>query len=148
MDYGNSTACHQSSDDTNTIIEGTAIKRVVAAGSGPGVDYVTLGGAWLSEVCTGEDGEKFYGLAATQPDLADDFATWHEGIRTALPDLDEEGNPVTITKDDPLTNIGVNTPGTLLVWDATVNTADELVGYCERPVEVDNATITVRMGIK
>jgi len=148
-DIGNSTAGRQDQDDPNTIIEGTAVKRVkIGSGSGPGVDYVTLGGAWYCRVCTGEEGEKFYGLAVSTPGPEGDFGIWHEGIRKALPDLDDEGTPVDIQKDDPLTQIGINVPGTLRVWDAAVNTADELCCYCERPVEVDDSSIRVRLGIK
>ena len=147
-DIGNSTCARQDTNDPNTVVEGTAVKRVkIGSGSGPGVDYVTLGGAWYARVCTGDAGERFYGLAATPPDIEGSFAVWHEGIRKALPDLGEEGTPVTINKDDPLTHIGVNVPGTLQVWNPAVNTGDELVVYCERPVEVDDASIRVRLGI-
>jgi hypothetical protein len=149
MDYGQSTAARQDLADPNTIVEGTAVKRVkMGAGSGPGVDYVTLGGAWYIQVCTGVAGEKFYGLAVSTVDPDHSVGVWHEGIRKALPDLNEEGVPVDIQKDDPLTNIGVLIPGTVRVWVALVNTADELIGYCERPVEIDDASIRVRLGTK
>jgi len=143
-DYGNSTACHQDPADTNQIVEGTAVMRVQVGGR----NYTVLGGAWYTRVTTGAAGERFYGLAATEPDPSHEFAAWHHGIRKALPDLGDEGEPVAMVMDDPLTHIGASVPGRLVVWDPAVNSADELVGFLERPVEVDDLSIRVRIGIR
>lgn len=142
-DYGISRPGHQDPDDPNSIEEGTALKRVQVGGR----DYVVLGGAWYVRVCTGEAGERFWGLAVAEPDIEGDVGVWLEGIRKALPDLDGEGNPVPIAKDQALTNIGVSVAGTLRPWDSGTQTADEIVCYCERPVEVDEPSIKVRLGV-
>lgn len=142
-DYGISSAYHQDPDDPSEIYEGIAVTRVQVGGQ----DYTTLGQAWFVRVTTGAAGERFYGLAANEPDPENEGAVWHEGMRKATPDEDGEGGSVTILKDEPLTHIGVTRPGTVRVWDPAVNTADELIGWCERPLEVDTDFILVRLNV-
>lgn len=139
---GQGTSCEIDSTDPNilTCVEGSALYRVQVAGAWKSL----LGSQWYVRVTTGADDEHFYGLAQQAPSLNNRLTALHEGIRRALPDL-EEGEPIAMNVDDPLTHVGATTPGALVVWTPLV-AVDMWICNLERYIETDDDTIFVRLG--
>jgi len=143
-EVGKATNGKQVTSDTNTIIEGMCLSRTTQSGN----DQEAVTEAWYCKVA--EDGESFWGMAQDSIDENGYVAALHEGIVRAYPDTDatEESGYVSLEKDDPV-KIGVNTAGTVTLWENT-DDADELIGYVETPVRDDDDTnaIFVRLGTK
>ena len=139
---GQGTSCILDEDDPNyaLCVEGSALYRVRVGGRWTEI----IGSCWYVRVTTGADDEYFYGLAQQAPSLNDRLTALHEGIRRALPDL-EEGEPVAMTHDDPLTHVGAANPGRLVVWTAAV-AVDMWICNLERYTLTDDETIFVRLG--
>ena len=139
---GQGTSCIIDEDDPNIALcqEGSALYRVQVGGRWQEL----IGSAWYVRVTTGADDEYFYGLALQAPSLENRLTALHEGIRRALPDLEEE-EPVAMNPDDPLTHVGAANPGRLVVWTAAV-AVDMWIANLERPTYTDDETIFVRLG--
>ena len=143
-EVGRATTGKQVSTDSNTIVEGTALSRTTSGGN----EQEAVTEAWYCKVA--ENGEKFWGMAQDEPDDNGYVAAIHEGIVRAYPDTDatEESGYVNLDVDDPV-KVGVNTAGTVTLWENT-DDADEIIGYVETPVRDDDDTnaIFVRLGTK
>jgi len=79
------------------------------------------------------------------PNINHRLSAAHEGIRRALPDLDEEGNPIALLPDQPLTHVGATNPGRLVVWTAAV-AVNHWICNVHRLIRNDDPTIFVRLG--
>jgi len=143
MNPGQGSASILDSADPNfdTCQEGSALYRVQVGGRWTDL----IGQAWFVNVTTGAAGEKFFGLAQQGPNRNNRLTALHEGIRRALPDLDEEGSPIAITLDDHVTHIGATNPGRVVVWTNAVGQEFD-IGPCTRLIRSDDPTIFVRLG--
>lgn len=143
-EVGKATTGKQITADDNTIIEGLCLSRTTEGGN----EQEAITEAWFCKVAV--DAEKFWGMSQDEPDKNGYVAALHEGIVRAYPDTDatEESGFVDLDVDDPI-KIGVNTAGTVTLWENT-DDADELIGYVETPVRADDDSnaIFVRLGTK
>ena len=140
---GQGTACILDSDDPNAslCVEGSALYRVQVGGQWK----TTFGEAYYVRVTTGAADEEFHGLAQQSPNRNNRLTALHEGIRRALPDLDEEDNPITIPLDAPTTHVGATNPGRVVEWTNALD-ANLIIGPVQRGVETDDPTIFIRLG--